>query len=215
MDMDWITEELRARGMTQRDLAKRLGMTEQMFTNVKKGRRRLSASEVDAIRKVFFDFDAPEEGVAPGSGDRAPLPSKTGEIAVPIYSATASAGDGASLEAYDLIEEHMSFPPGYLREITSTAPRHLAIIRTKGDSMVPTIAEDDLVMVDTTKTDLSFDGVFVIRDDGASLLVKRIGRGTRRGHVTVYSDNERYRPIERPLSEIECLGKVVWMGVRV
>jgi phage repressor protein C with HTH and peptisase S24 domain len=81
--------------------------------------------------------------------------------------------------------------------------------------MVPTIAEDDLVMVDTTKRDLSFDGVFVIRDDGASLLVKRIGRGTRRGHVMVISDNPRYAPTERPLAEIEVLGKVLWMGVKV
>jgi phage repressor protein C with HTH and peptisase S24 domain len=55
----------------------------------------------------------------------------------------------------------------------------------------------------------------VIRDDGASLLVKRIGRATRRGYVMVISDNPRYAPAERPLAEIEVLGKVIWMGVRV
>ncbi len=212
MDMDWITEELRARGMTQRDFARLIGMTEQMLTNVKKGRRRFSAEEVDRIRRAFFDFDAPEAGGGPVVVRAA---NRGADIAVPIYSATASAGHGAELQAYDLVEDHLSFPPGYLREITSTSAKHLAIIRTKGDSMVPTIAEDDLVMVDTTKTDLSFDGIFVIRDDGASLLVKRIQRGTRRGHILVVSDNERYRPTERPLSEVECLGKVVWMGVRV
>jgi phage repressor protein C with HTH and peptisase S24 domain len=81
--------------------------------------------------------------------------------------------------------------------------------------MVPTIAEDDLVLVDMAKRDLSFDGIFVIRDDGAALLVKRIGRAARRGYVMVISDNPRYAPTERLLAEIEVIGKVIWMGVRV
>jgi phage repressor protein C with HTH and peptisase S24 domain len=149
-----------------------------------------------------------------GKADAPALPPSR-EALIPIYDVTASAGNGATLVEHELVDDHLSFPPDYLREITSTASRHLAIIRTKGDSMVPTIAEDDLVMVDTTKRDLSFDGIFVIRDDGASLLVKRIGRGTRRGHVMVISDNSRYAPAERPLGDIEVLGKVVWMGVRV
>ncbi len=134
---------------------------------------------------------------------------------IAIFDVTASAGNGAALVEHEVVEDHVSFPPSYLREITSTPPRHLAIIRTKGDSMVPTLAEDDLVMIDTTKRDLSFDGVYVIRDDGASLLVKRIGRATRRGYVMVISDNPRYAPIERSLAEIDVLGKVLWMGVKL
>lgn len=172
----------------------------------------------DVARRYARAFGVDPEWLLFGRGG---TPSKAEPIAretetlVPIYDVTASAGHGAALAEHDLVEDHLSFPPHYLREITSTPARHLAIIRTKGDSMVPTIAEDDLVMVDTTKRDLSFDGVFVIRDDGASLLVKRIGRGTRRGHVMVISDNPRYAPTERPLAEIEVLGKVLWMGVRV
>lgn len=172
----------------------------------------------DVARRYARAFGVNPEWLLFGRGpSAAPVDSVAQEAGalIPIFDVTASAGHGAALMEHDLIEDHLSFPPQYLREITSTPPRHLAIIRTKGDSMVPTIAEDDLVMVDTTKRDLSFDGIFVIRDDGASLLVKRIGRGTRRGHVMVISDNPRYAPTERPLAEIEVLGKVLWMGVKV
>lgn len=46
--------------MTQRDLAHRVGMTEQMFSNVLAGRRSFKAREVDAIRRAF-GFSLPED----------------------------------------------------------------------------------------------------------------------------------------------------------
>ena len=208
-------------GLSIRDAAAALGMSPSSYGHYESRFKRpyLPADFAAKVAEVLAPSGVPSEDVMalaapvsaaePGGGV-----SREGAL-VPIFDVTASAGHGAALAENDLVEDHLSFPPHYLREITSTPARHLAIIRTKGDSMVPTIAEDDLVMVDMTKRDLSFDGVFVIRDDGASLLVKRIGRGTRRGHVMVISDNPRYAPTERPLAEIEVLGKVLWMGVKV
>ena len=64
-------------------------------------------------------------------------------------------------------------------------------------------------------TDLQFEGLFVLRDGGASLLVKRVGRSSRADHVMLISDNRLYPPVERPVQDIEVVGKVVWMGVKV
>jgi phage repressor protein C with HTH and peptisase S24 domain len=132
---------------------------------------------------------------------------------VPIYNVSASAGYGANIDS-EMVVDRLSFPPGYLRKITSSNPQNLAIIGVKGKSMEPTLSDDDIVMVDMTKRDLSYDGLFVIRDDGAGLLVKRISRGPRRGTVLMVSDNPQYPNQEREFSEIEVVGKVIWKGVR-
>jgi SOS-response transcriptional repressor LexA len=214
----YLRHVLETKGWTAAELARRAGLAHSTVNRPLTVPDYPNAISRQTIGKVFAASGVDPTPFFGDAGEpllNIPTPAPQSGVGVPIFDVTASAGDGAALAEQDLVEDHLSFPPHYLREITSTPARHLAIIRTKGDSMVPTIAEDDLVMVDTTKRDLSFDGVFVIRDDGASLLVKRIGRGTRRGHVMVISDNPRYAPTERPLAEIEVLGKVLWMGVKV
>ena len=75
-----------ARSMTQRDVANIAGMTEQMFTNVVKGRRLLSLQEADAIRRAF-GFVLPEDVPASmpvagrvGSDDHVELSADGGNV---------------------------------------------------------------------------------------------------------------------------------------
>lgn len=134
---------------------------------------------------------------------------------VPVYNVHASAGHGSFIEEEE-IAERLAFPSEYLRHVTKADPKNLAIIGVKGDSMLPTLKDDDLVMLDTSKTDLSYDGLFVMRDGGNALLVKRITRASQKDFILIKSDNAAmYPPIERHLSEVEVVGKVVWMGVKV
>ena len=136
-------------------------------------------------------------------------PSPEGTM-IDVYDVMASAGHGALVDSENIIER-LSFPPDYLDRLTRTHPRHLKIIGVKGDSMEPTLKDDDVVMLDTTKTSLDFDGLFVLRW-GDALHVKRIGRASN-GSVRIISDNkENYPPMELPRSEIEVVGKVIWMG---
>lgn len=51
--MTWLRNQMEARGLTQRDVAAIAGMTEQMFTNVIKGRRQMHLEEADRIRRSF------------------------------------------------------------------------------------------------------------------------------------------------------------------
>jgi transcriptional regulator with XRE-family HTH domain len=60
MNLSWLREQIAARGLTQREVASIAGMTEQMLTNVMKGRRLLSLQEADAIRRAF-GFTLPED----------------------------------------------------------------------------------------------------------------------------------------------------------
>lgn len=138
-----------------------------------------------------------------------------GASLIPVYDVQASAGHGAVVND----EEHVSslaFPVDYLRKLTRANPRDLKIITVKGDSMLPTLNDDDVVMLDTSKQDLSYDGLFVLRDNGDGLLVKRIGRATRSGFVSLISDNrDLYPTVERAIEDIQVIGKVLWQGRKV
>lgn len=198
------------------EAARRFGWPAPTYLSHENGSRGVKG---DRIRDYARAFRVSPEwlmfgGAEPPDSASPPATLEGQDDLVPIYNVYASAGMGALVADPEEIIDQLSFPPGYLRRITSGNPRDLAIIATKGDSMTPTLSDNDVVMIDTTKRDLSFDGLFVLRDGGASLLVKRIGRGSRRGTVMLISDNKSYPPSERDVSEIEVIGKVVWRGVK-
>lgn len=200
-------EALHRTGMTLAELSRRSGVN---YDALNKLRRREGAStSAENAARISRVLGLDEHTDAP--------PATSTDLAigvmVDIYNVEASAGYGTLVDS-ELVVDRLSFPPGYLRQITSSHPRNLAIIGVKGDSMQNTLADGDLVMVDTSKRDLSFDGLFVLQDGGASLLVKRIGRAARRGWVKLISDNRNYDAIEREVSEIDVVGKVIWKGVK-
>lgn len=203
-------EALERTGMSLAELSRRSGVNYDALNKLKR-REGASTSADNAIkiaRTLGIEDVADFTAVAVVDEVEAP-----GDL-VSIYNVETSAGYGALVADYEEIVDRLAFPPGYLRRITSANPKDLAIIGVKGKSMEPTLSDDDLVMIDMSKRDLSFDGLFVLRDGGASLLVKRIGRGRRRGTVTLISDNPNFHPIEREIEEIEVVGKVVWKGVK-
>ena len=134
---------------------------------------------------------------------------------VRAYDVRASAGHGA-LVGYDEVDYTLAFPPDYMRRLTSTGPENLAIIGVVGDSMLPTIKEDDIVMVDLTKRDIDYDGMFVVRI-GDVLKVKRVRWGPGREKLIVLSDNRNtYPPEEYDANDGgEVIGRVIWTGGKV
>ena len=149
-----------------------------------------------------------------GGGLTAELPATVEEPAfVPVYDIVASAGHGAVVES-ETVLCNMAFDPAFLREMTQAKGADLAIIRVKGHSMEPTLLDDDHVLVDRTKRNLAYDGLFVLRFDDV-LHVKRIGRSAKRGNVMVTSDNPAYEKLDMPKEEIDVVGRVLWVGRKV
>lgn len=140
-------------------------------------------------------------------------PSPDGAPLVPVYDLRASAGNGLAVQE-ETVAYSLAFPPDYLRRITSTSPRNLTIISVKGDSMEPTLSDDDIVMLDMSKTSLGYEGLFVIRVYDV-LHVKRLTH-SRPGYIMVISDNrDRYPPREYSVEDVEVVGKVLWAGGKV
>jgi len=119
------------------------------------------------------------------------------------------AAAGAGAEGGDEAIGQLGFAPGWLRA-QGLDPAHLSTIAVRGDSMEPTLAEGDEILVDTRPATLR-SGVHVVRVDD-QLLVKRL-QSERPG--TLISDNAVYPPLERAPEEIEVIGRVVWKAGRL
>jgi phage repressor protein C with HTH and peptisase S24 domain len=210
---------IRAGFETAADAATYLGLAAPTYASHENGSRGITVSKAGVYARAFR---VSPEWILYGASKSAPTqaqpelaPSDMPHDLVPVYDVCASAGDGVFVSSEEQIDS-MAFPAGYLRWLTRANPRDLAIIGVKGDSMHPTLADDDVVMLDRSKRDLSYDGLFVIRDNGDALLVKRIGRAKTPGHVTMISDNRAlYDPVEKALTDIEVIGKVIWAGGKV
>ena len=137
------------------------------------------------------------------------------EDLVRVYDVEASAGHGSVAPEYEAVAYSLSFPPGYLKTITTSSPKFLEIISVKGDSMSPTFKKDDIVMLDRSKRSLGYDGIFVMRFED-TIHVKRVGRSSSPGVVRIISDNkEEFPAFERRIDAVEVIGKVVWIGKKV
>lgn len=198
-----VLDAMEARGWSVAELSRRSGVS---YDTINKFKHRPHAStKAEAARALCeaLEIEWPDEAVS------SPQPSPD---LVPVYDIEVSAGDGVIPVDFEAQVGQLAFPPGYLRHITSAPVHQLAIVTVKGDSMSPTLREGDVVMIDTTKRNLGYDGLFVLRMDGA-LHVKRVNRGGRSGMVRILSDNrDSYPPTERALDEVEAVGKVLWYG---
>lgn len=199
---------------TATDAANFLGVSPPTYASHENGSRGVTA---DRARRYARAFKVDPEWILYGRGDEkgdesAALDGGDDRDLVPVYDVQASAGDGVTIYDEQAVAQ-LAFPPGYLSKLTAANPKDLKIISVKGDSMLPTLADDDVVMLDVSKRDLSYDGLFVIRDGGDALLVKRIGRASTAGRVSLISDNRAIYPtVERRLTEIDVVGRVIWRG---
>jgi phage repressor protein C with HTH and peptisase S24 domain len=113
---------------------------------------------------------------------------------------------------------YVAFPSAWAREFTgpASADQSLALLTVAGDSMLPSLAHGDQILVYLNPAPPSLDGIYVIRF-GEDLLVKRVRLNPATGAVSLISDNSAlYPPIEDVRKQdLTMVGKVVWLGRRV
>lgn len=197
---DWFIDALDASGLSVAEIARRSGVSYDVINKLKRRPGSSTTAENAAALKAVFGVTDPA------------VPS-TSDALIPVYDVAASAGNGAHVDGEEVIC-NMAFDHGFLRRMTDTPARDLAIIRVQGHSMEPTLLDDDHVLVDRAKTNLSYDGLFVIRFDDA-LHVKRIGRSATRGKVLVISDHPAYPDLDMQKADLDVIGRVLWVGRKV
>ena len=133
---------------------------------------------------------------------------------MPTYEVAAAAGDGIVID-HEYETGRLAFRHEWLRSVTTATPDDLAVITVHGDSMFPTLADGDTILVDLTQRTVGRDGVYIVRF-GEFVLVKRLLIDPVRREVTISCDNENY-PRLAPVDpiDVDVAGRVIWVGRRI
>jgi hypothetical protein len=129
---------------------------------------------------------------------------------VPKLAIGASAGSGA-LTDVEALAGKVGFDETWLRHM-GLDPARLSLIRVQGDSMQPTLADGDDIMVDTACADRPpKKGIYVLRLDG-TLMVKRVILG-KDNMLSIMSDNSAFPTLDGiNAADVTIIGRVVWVG---
>ena len=137
-----------------------------------------------------------------------------GPVRIARLDIGASAGGGA-LGGVEREQGHIAFDPAWLRSIAADANR-LSLIRVEGDSMAPTLADGDEILVDRGDgAERLRDGIYVLRIEEA-LVVKRVAPNPAAPTLSIRSDNEAYPGWpDCKADSVDIVGRVVWVGRRI
>lgn len=177
---------------------------------IKRGVPRKLAEEDRRKLARYFDVD---ESLL---GGPAPAPQAAKDlIAIPRFDIRASAGPGAFTDGETPIA-HLGFDQHFLKQLCNARPGDLSIIRVRGDSMFPTLADGDDIMVDRSGAGVKLqDGIYVLRRED-TLTVKRLAVHPGSRKLTISSDNSAYPTWEGcDPAEVEVIGRVVWAGRKI
>ncbi len=194
---------IRERGEDYASISRLLGRNLAYIQQfVKRGTpKKLDEDDRDLLAR-YFGVDASL------LGGRAATPGGK-MVAIPQLAVGASAGGGA-LSGDERTLGHFEFDAGWLRQL-GTPPASLSIIRVEGDSMLPTLADGDDIMVDRSEGGQRLrDGLYVIRLDDA-VIVKRLAQNLR-GGFEIRSDNPAYPAVHKLGKGADVIGRVVWVG---
>jgi hypothetical protein len=176
---------------------------------IKRGTPKRLAEHDRRLLARYFGID---EAMLGGPADAG---GEDGLVSVERLDVGASAGAGATAEAERALGR-IAFDAQWLRRLGAANADRLSVIRVQGDSMVPTLADGDEILVDRGDAGERLrDGIYVLRIEDA-LMVKRLALSPAGGRASIRSDNEAYPgwPDCR-LSEIDVVGRVVWVGRRL
>jgi transcriptional regulator with XRE-family HTH domain len=217
-----------ARGMSRSELVRLSGISKQQLSRLENGQIRL---RLDHLKPFAPHLGyTPEQmllwGRFPGTEDdnaqktRSTLKglAESSSHGVPELDTRGSTTGGTKRSVRKdgrhtdpLKSERWVFPDSFVRGQLHTSAERLLVLETDGDSMAPTIASGERVIVDVDHRTPSPDGLYAIRDPFGSIIVRRVHvlRSPRPTRVKVISDNPNHPSEETPLEEIDIFGKVL------
>jgi SOS-response transcriptional repressor LexA len=121
-------------------------------------------------------------------------------------SVNVSAGGGAYENEDDF--ESLEVPPYFINMLGGKENlRNVDAINVVGDSMEPTLNDDNIIFVDKTKTDCNRDGIYAFTTVHG-LFVKRIQKRVD-GTLDIISDNKDYPTQVFGKADLHVVGKVI------
>ena len=208
-----ISERMKALNLTQTALARLAGISQPSVAHLVKG-RAAGSTQLHKIARALQttpeyltgETDDPSEGALP-----VPTADDVADQVggVRIKEIDLDYGMGASwIDGVPVTEVERVFPADWLVQFTRAHPQYLFFAHGAGDSMMPTIMDRDIVLIDTTQQTLNMaDRIWAVAFGGAGM-IKRL-RPQPDGGVKLMSDNPSVRDEVAYDGELSIIGRVV------
>lgn len=204
---------------TDAELARALGITPQSVSGARK-RGDVPPAWIQAcaaqtgVNAHWLFFGRGPMRLAEAGEDELPCASVDCEsalVTIPLAEARLSAGTG-SLEVSAAQEGGYAFRSDFLRRKGN--PRRMVLMRVSGDSMVPEIFDNDVVLLDRGQTDISPGRLYAVGFEDA-IYIKRVDKLP--GKIILHSVNPAYPPLSLDLrgdgaDQFRVIGRVLWSG---
>ncbi|ESZ86344.1 MAG: hypothetical protein Q27BB25_14760 [Blastomonas sp. CACIA14H2] len=200
-------------GKTQAAVARGVGVSQQAIGKIINGQSsgskfiaRIARELMTTPQYLSGETDDPSEGAlpAPTADD---IADQVGGVR--IKEIDLDYGMGASwIDGVPVTEVERVFPADWLVQFTRAHPQYLFFAHGAGDSMMPTIMDRDIVLIDTTQQTLNMaDRIWAVAFGGAGM-IKRL-RPQPDGGVKLMSDNPSLRDEVAYDGELSIIGRVV------
>lgn len=215
-----MSERLRARirqlGMSVAEVAREADVNRTFVYDILRGRSQVpnleKLGQVAKVLKVELEWLLSGKGRVQG-GDPISEDYHNEFVAIQYAAVRPSMGGGTIVEAEDRPGRDFHFRRAWIRDRLRAAPSLLRVMAVQGDSMMPTLNDGDVILVDMNQRNPVPPGIFVL-NDGMGLVAKRLEHVPMSDppQVRIISDNPRYTPYECLLDEVNIVGRVRWYG---
>lgn len=214
-----IQQRLQTLGISQAELGRRVGLTQPAIANLIH-RNKAGTSHLHRIARelgtspayLAGETDDPAEGALPTPTAEA-IAEHLDAVLLPEVQVSFSMGGGSVIEDWPVVRQ-VPFSRDWLRSFTTSSPEHLAVARGEGDSMMPTILDGDLVILDLSQTTIrQQDRIWALSYGGVGM-IKRV-RALPDGSYQVNSDNPAVTPIQAADEEMHIVARVCGVVRRI
>jgi phage repressor protein C with HTH and peptisase S24 domain len=214
--MERLAARMRHLGFSQAELARRVGISQQAIGKLVNGSSR-STPNIGKIAQVLETTPAYLVGQVEDPHEGAMLLPTDEVIAdqldlVAIDEIDLAFGMGETYTDQLPIEiTSRHFPRAWLSAMTDAPPSMLVFARGRGDSMMPTLIDGDIILIDKSQTDFRQQDVLWALTMGDAAMIKRL-RVRPSGRIAILSDNATVPQDEVERNDIRIVGRVIFIG---
>lgn len=214
-----VRERMEEMGFSQSSLAQLIGISQASIAKITRG-ESFGSKHLHKIARelqttpayLTGETDDPSEGALPVPTAQS-IAAQLGSVLIPQLDIGFSMGGGSVFEDY-VQQAEVAMPQDWLRPLIKGRFDELFIARGEGDSMMPTLMDGDLVVVDTAQRQINKQDRLWCLSYGDLGMIKRV-RKLPTGGYEIMSDNPTVTSITAYDDEMHVVGRVVWVGRRV
>lgn len=219
IDLARLQEAMDDAGIDQPELARRIGCTQGAISQIVLGKTQRSRFLPDIAEQLGVSL----HWLRGTSQDRSPASAppvsaldaaaELGLTLVPEFDLGYSMGGGTPFEYAERVGV-VPFQTNWLRRMISGTFADLLVAKGDGDSMMPTILDEDYVLIDTAQKAINRQDRIWAVNYGELGMIKRIRR-LPDGSYELMSDNPQVRSSFAADGEMHVIGRVIWIGRRM